>query len=122
MPPLLQYIAIVIGLPVLAWALWSSARLARANRNGTAGMDVAAYGLLPREELDASEYGPTAPEVADATLAARQGDWRSAAALLATAGQDWDRRWRRLAALARGAVEAVNRYKLTVVTADGACT
>jgi hypothetical protein len=105
MPPLLQYIAIVIGLPVLAWALWSSARLARANRNGTAGMDVAAYGLLPREELDASEYGPTAPEVADATLAAREGDWRPGAALLAAAGQDWDRRWYLLTSLAHVAAE-----------------
>ncbi|GHF77854.1 hypothetical protein [Streptomyces griseosporeus] len=101
MPPLLQYTAIVIGLPVLAWALWSSARLARANRNGTAGMDVSAYGLLPREELDASEYGPIAPEVADATLAARQGDWRPGAALLAATGQDWDRRWYVLTRLAQ---------------------
>jgi hypothetical protein len=45
-------------------------------------MDVAVYGLLPREELDASEYDPTAPECADATLAARQGDWRPGAALV----------------------------------------
>ncbi|MFE2265617.1 hypothetical protein [Streptomyces griseosporeus] len=105
MPPLLQYTAIVIGLPVLAWALWSSARLARANRNGTAGMDVTAYGLLPREELDASEYGPTAPEIADATLAARQGDWRPGAALLTAAGQDWGRRWYVLTSLARIAPE-----------------
>ncbi|MGF1237403.1 hypothetical protein ACQSME_09095 [Streptomyces sp. 2-6] len=105
MPPLLQYTAIAIGLPVLAWALWSSVRLARANRKGTAGMDVAAYGLLPREELDATQYGPTAPEVADATLAVRQGDWRPGAALLAAAGQDWDRRWYRLTTLARVAAE-----------------
>ncbi|MBY8868821.1 hypothetical protein [Streptomyces sennicomposti] len=105
MPPLLQYTAIAIGLPVLAWALWSSVRLARANRKGTAGMDVAAYGLLPREELDATQYGPTVPEVADATLAVRQGDWRPGAALLAAAGQDWDRRWYRLTTLARVAAE-----------------
>jgi hypothetical protein len=82
MPPLLPHTATAIGLPVLSWALWNTARLARANRNGTAGMDVAVYGLLPREELDASEYDPTAPECADATLAARQGDWRPGAALV----------------------------------------
>ncbi|WP_344605400.1 hypothetical protein [Streptomyces glaucus] len=111
-----------MGLPVLARALWSSARLARANRNGTAGRDVTAYGLLPREELDGTEHGPTALECADATLAARQGDWRPSAALLAATGQDRDRRWRRPAALARGAVEAVDHYKLNVVTDDGACT
>lgn len=64
---------------------------------------------------------PIAPEVADATLAARQGDWGPSVALLAVTGQSWDRRWRRLAALARGTAEDVNHYKTDVVTAGGAC-
>lgn len=51
----------VLGIPVLIWALWSTTRLARVNRRGTAGMDVAEYGLLPREVLDPTRGGPPVP-------------------------------------------------------------
>jgi hypothetical protein len=90
----------VLGIPVLIWALWSTTRLARVNRRGTAGIDVAAYGLLPRADLDPARGGSPVPEVAEAVRAAREGDWRPGAALLAAAGQDWDLRWDRLSALA----------------------
>ncbi|MFF4792839.1 hypothetical protein ACFY2M_24385 [Streptomyces sp. NPDC001276] len=97
---MLQNILSVLGIPILIWALWSTTRLARANRRGTAGIDVAAYGLLPRAELDPARGGPPVPEVAEAVRAVREGDWRPGAALLAAAGQEWDLRWDRLSALA----------------------
>ncbi|MEU2596384.1 hypothetical protein [Streptomyces hirsutus] len=103
MPPVVQNIFIALGIPVLIWAVWSTLRLARANRRGTAGIDVAAYGLLPRAELDPARGGPRVPEVAEAVRAAWEGDWRPGAALLAATGQDWDLRWDRLSALASAA-------------------
>ncbi|WP_329365013.1 hypothetical protein [Streptomyces sp. NBC_01483] len=103
MPPILLNILSILGIPVLIWALWSTFRLARINRMGTARIDVAAYGLLPREELDPTRGGPPVPEVAEAVRAAREGDWRPGAALLAAAGQDWDLRWQRVSGLASAA-------------------
>ncbi|POX54334.1 hypothetical protein [Streptomyces sp. Ru72] len=105
MPLMLQYILTALGVPVLIWAAWSTARLARANRKGTAGIHIAAYVLLSREELDPTRGGPPEPEVADAVRAVRAGDWRPGAALLAAAGQDWDLRWHRLSALASAAAQ-----------------
>ncbi|MFJ9691660.1 hypothetical protein [Kitasatospora sp. NPDC101183] len=63
--------------------------------------DAAAYGLVPRERLDARRSGPPAAPhvrkeqqaVADAAWA---GDWRAAAAYVRAAGTDWDERWFRL--------------------------
>ncbi len=100
MSPELLNIFGILGTPVIIWALWSSTRLARANRKGTAGVDVAAYGLLPRAELDPTRDSPPVPEVVEAVKAAREGDWRPGADLLAAAGQEWDLRWDRLCALA----------------------
>ncbi|MFJ5153665.1 hypothetical protein ACIQCF_19150 [Streptomyces sp. NPDC088353] len=97
---MLQNILSVLGIPILIWALWSTTRLVRANRRGTAGIDVAAYGLLPRAELDPARGGPPVPEATEAVRAAREGDWRPGEALLAAAGQEWDLRWDRLSALA----------------------
>ncbi|WP_236240826.1 hypothetical protein [Streptomyces sp. CC228A] len=104
LPPVAQGIAIAAGGPVLLWSLWSSARLARAKRQGTAGIDLAAHGLVPRHLLDPSRSGPPEPEAALAVQAAQGGDRRPAAALLADAGEDWDLRWDRLTALASAAV------------------
>ncbi|WP_418961161.1 hypothetical protein [Streptomyces tritici] len=59
-----------------------------------------AYGLVPREALDASRAGPPAPpyrlkEMQAVAQAAWAGDWRPAAAYVAAAGDDWDSRWSR---------------------------
>jgi len=60
----------------------------------------AAYGLVPREALDAGRAGPPAPahrlrEMQSVADAAWGGDWRTAAAYVAAAGDDWDARWSR---------------------------
>ncbi|WP_236245068.1 hypothetical protein [Streptomyces sp. CC210A] len=105
LPPVAQGIAIAAGGPVLLWSLWSTARLAAAKRKGTDGIDLAAYGLAPRHLLDPSRSGPPEPEAVLAVQAAEGGDRRPAAALLADAGEDWDLRWDRLAALALAAAQ-----------------
>lgn len=69
MPSLLQYIAVAISIPVLARALWNSARLARANRTGTAYMGVTANGLLPRERVRPAT-GPARRETGNPRLSA----------------------------------------------------
>ncbi|MFD5323455.1 hypothetical protein [Streptomyces sp. NPDC127092] len=60
----------------------------------------AAYGLVPREVLDAGRAGPAQPlhrlkEMQAVADSAWSGDWRPAAAYVAAAGDDWDERWSR---------------------------
>ncbi|MFD9124882.1 hypothetical protein [Kitasatospora sp. NPDC059571] len=71
-----------------------------AHRPIPADFDAAAYGLVPRESLDARRAGPPSPErvrEASQTLAnaAWSGDWRSVAAYIGAAGGDWDEHWSR---------------------------
>jgi hypothetical protein len=62
--------------------------------------DAAAYGLVPREALDARRAGPPSSErvrkesqaLANAVWG---GDWGAAAAHIEAAGEDWDERWSR---------------------------
>lgn len=72
--------------------------------------EPAAHGLAPREELDPSRSGPPVPsyrrkEMQATADAAWSGDWRPAAAYVASAGQDWDERWSRTQLLEQLAIE-----------------
>ncbi|MGW4893263.1 hypothetical protein ACWEQL_13510, partial [Kitasatospora sp. NPDC004240] len=63
--------------------------------------DAAAYGLVPRDELEPARSGPPGPsyrrrEIQAIADSAWQGDWRPAAAYVASARDDWDERWSRI--------------------------
>ncbi|MFD3871119.1 hypothetical protein [Streptomyces sp. NPDC058623] len=86
--------------------------------------DPAAFGLAPRELLDPRGAGPEVdPERADerrrVIAAAREGEWRPAAAHVRAAGTDWDERWTRLELLIRLA-EADDRWLTDWRTAEPA--
>ncbi|MEV6329042.1 hypothetical protein [Streptomyces sp. NPDC051909] len=90
--------ALVIGLLVALIALYRD----RSRRFGGPAADFtpAAYGLVPREVLDAGRAGAPQPahrlqEMQAVADAAWGGDWRAAAAYVAAAGDDWDARWSR---------------------------
>ncbi|MFF5701344.1 hypothetical protein ACFY7H_02350 [Streptomyces sp. NPDC012794] len=98
----------VIGLAVLLWAIVSTAR--NAQRNRKAGrFDAAAYGLVPREQLDTRHAGPPRDEPALrlAVESAFDGEWAPAAAMLAAASEseDWAERWRLVQVFADVCVE-----------------
>ncbi|WP_128984770.1 hypothetical protein [Streptomyces roseicoloratus] len=70
----------------------------------------AAYGLVPREVLDAGRPGPAQPlhrikEMQAVADSAWSGDWRPAASYVAAAGDDWDERWSRTEVLQEIACE-----------------
>ncbi|MBT2511895.1 hypothetical protein J7I98_40365 [Streptomyces sp. ISL-98] len=96
-----------IGLACLAWAVVYVARIAWRNRQAKAGIDAAAYGLVPRSELDPHRPGPPRdePGLRVAVEAACDGKWEPVAALLASAGEDWELRWRLVSVFADVAVE-----------------
>ncbi|MBY8881506.1 hypothetical protein [Actinacidiphila acidipaludis] len=76
--------------PLTPAALWARFRF-----------DPAAYGLPPRDELDARRSGPPLPvyrrkEMHALADACREKDWRPAAAYVEAAGHDWDERWSRV--------------------------
>lgn len=89
-----RLVAGLVGLgrwlrPVQPGSLWARFRF-----------DPAAYGLPSRDALDAGRAGPPLPpyrikEIQALAHAARDGDWRAAAAYVEAAGQDWDMRWSR---------------------------
>ncbi|MGW7054078.1 DUF4034 domain-containing protein [Streptomyces sp. NPDC054887] len=97
-----------VGLAVLAWALVHVTRLALRNQQAKR-FDAAAYGLVPRDQLDAHRAGPPRDEPALdlAVEAACNGDWEPAAGLLASAADDanWEARWRLVQVFADIAVE-----------------
>ncbi|MGG7571758.1 hypothetical protein [Streptomyces sirii] len=68
-----------------------------------AGDPMAGYGFVPLEKLDVRLPGPD--EELDAALAEmrRTHDWRPAAELLKSTGDDWERRWQRVQTLAGAA-------------------
>ncbi|GAA1527342.1 hypothetical protein GCM10009730_40330 [Streptomyces albidochromogenes] len=98
----------VVGLAVLAWALVHVTRVALRNQKAKR-FDAAAYGLVPRDQLDAGRSGPPRDEPALqlAVEAACGGDWEPAAGLLASAADDadWEARWRLVGIFADVAVE-----------------
>ncbi|MEU8621573.1 hypothetical protein [Streptomyces sp. NPDC048623] len=91
-------IALVIGL----MGVLTGKHRSRSRRPGRPAADFApaAYGLVPREVLDAGRAGPPQPahrlqEMQAVADAAWGGAWRPAAAYVAAAGDDWDARWSR---------------------------
>ncbi|MGW1374914.1 hypothetical protein ACWD6P_11670 [Streptomyces sp. NPDC002446] len=91
------------GLVFLPWM-----RRRRAVQHTQRGLVVAAdpmagYGFVPLEQLDVRLPGPD--EELDAALAEmrRTHDWRPAAELLKSTGDDWERRWQRVQTLAGAA-------------------
>ncbi|MFE0191947.1 hypothetical protein [Streptomyces sp. NPDC058989] len=91
------------GFVFLPWM-----RRRRAAAHTQQGLVVAAdpmagYGFVPLEELDVRLPGPD--EELDAALAEmrRTHDWRPAAELLKSTGDDWERRWQRVQTLAGAA-------------------
>ncbi len=80
------------------------ARAARGAREAFGNaQDPAEYGFAPADRLDIRMPGPD-PELAQVLETARLNrDWRPAARLLALTGDDWERRWQRVAALAGAA-------------------
>ncbi|MEU2628366.1 hypothetical protein [Kitasatospora sp. NPDC007106] len=78
-------------------------------RRAPVSFDAAAYGLVPREALDARRSGPPQSERAreesqELANTVWGGDWRAAAAYIKAAGTDWDEHWNRfelLRAIAR---------------------
>ncbi|MCK7627769.1 hypothetical protein MUU72_32535 [Streptomyces sp. RS10V-4] len=101
---LLLLVAIALGgLVFLPWM-----RRRRAVQHGIRGLAVAAdpmtgYGFVPLEQLDARLPGPD--EALDQALAEvrRTHDWRPAAELLRSTGDDWELRWQRVQTLAGAA-------------------
>ncbi|GAA3374801.1 hypothetical protein GCM10020367_40110 [Streptomyces sannanensis] len=96
-----------LGLIGLLWAIAYVFVLARRNFRAKAGIDAAAYGLVPRAELDATRAGPVpaADEaLGRAVAAAWRGEWEPAADLLAVSGEQ-EQRWDRLQELAHTAVD-----------------
>lgn len=97
----------VIGVRPSDWAADRIRLVRRIHRSGPCALlarmhfDPAAHGLPPRERLDPRRAGPPPPvyrvkerlAIADE---AWEGDWRSAAAYVDAAGQDWDERWSRI--------------------------
>ncbi|QHC25728.1 hypothetical protein [Streptomyces sp. GS7] len=68
-----------------------------------AGDPMAGYGFVPLEELDVRLPGPD-PELDEALAEMRRThDWRPAAELLRSTGDDWERRWQRVQSLAGAA-------------------
>ncbi|MFI5616611.1 hypothetical protein [Streptomyces sp. NPDC051567] len=68
--------------------------------------DPAAFGLAPRDRLDATAAGPAAgpdrrAERRAVAEAAYEGRWRPAADYVRAPGSDWDERWTRLEYLAQ---------------------
>ncbi|WP_407287759.1 hypothetical protein [Streptomyces sp. BP-8] len=91
------------GFVFLPWM-----RRRRAAAHTQRGLVVAAdpmagYGFVPLEKLDVRLPGPD--EELDAALAEmrRTHDWRPAAELLKSTGDDWERRWQRVQTLAGAA-------------------
>ncbi|KUL38601.1 hypothetical protein ADL22_17660 [Streptomyces sp. NRRL F-4489] len=101
---LLLLVAIALGgLVFLPWM-----RRRRAVRHAVQGHAVATdpmagYGFVPVERLDVRLPGPD--EALDAALAEirRTHDWRPAAELLRSTGDDWELRWQRVQTLAGAA-------------------
>lgn len=91
------------GFVFLPWM-----RRRRAGQHTRQGMVVASdpmagYGFVPLEELDVRLPGPD-QELAEALAEMRRThDWRPAAALLKSTGDDWERRWQRVQTLAGAA-------------------
>ncbi|KJS54476.1 hypothetical protein VM98_18905 [Streptomyces rubellomurinus subsp. indigoferus] len=95
-------VILVLGLAVpLAYRYRLGSRLRQFGLTRWVGprFDPAAYGLPPREQLNAHRAGPPPTherkEIRALANDARDGDWRVAAAFVEAAGQDWDERWSR---------------------------
>ncbi|MEU6512402.1 hypothetical protein [Streptomyces sp. NPDC046942] len=99
----MSFVFVVLALAALslAWRIGPVLLLVGATPWVRARFDPAAYGLPPREQLDAGRASPPlsahrAQAINAVAYAARNGDWRTVAAYLEEAGQDWDERWSRL--------------------------
>jgi hypothetical protein len=95
-----------LAVVTIAWRFGPALRQAGAALRVRARFDAEAYGLPPREQLDAGRAGPPLPAhraraIGAVAQATRNGDWRPAAAYVEGAGQDWDERWTRLEVLQR---------------------
>ncbi|WP_043265826.1 hypothetical protein [Streptomyces sp. CT34] len=78
-----------------------------------AGDPMAGYGFVPLERLDVRLPGPD-PELDEALAEMRRThDWRPAAELLRSTGDDWERRWQRVQSLAGAAA-----FELAAAPAD----
>ncbi|MFF8368941.1 hypothetical protein ACF05W_08885 [Streptomyces lydicus] len=91
------------GLVFLPWM--RRRRAVRDTRQGlmVASDPMAGYGFVPLDQLDVRLPGPD-QELEDAlTEIRRTHDWRPAAALLKSTGDDWERRWQRVQTLAGAA-------------------
>ncbi|MBW5481972.1 hypothetical protein [Streptomyces bambusae] len=104
-------VALVVLLVLLSLAVAWAFRKRRpvspsADRWVRTQFDPAAFGLVPREQLDPRRPGPepdgaTCAEEQKVAEAAWGGDWRVAAAYAEEAGADWDERWSRIETLAQ---------------------
>ncbi|MFG2223859.1 hypothetical protein [Streptomyces sp. NPDC048644] len=101
------------GVVFLPWM--RRRRAAQQARQGlvVASDPMAGYGFVPLDALDVRLPGPD--EELDGALAEirRTGDWRPAAALLKSTGDDWERRWQRVQTLAGSAA-----FELAAETAE----
>ncbi|MFF8310548.1 hypothetical protein ACWGLP_21720 [Streptomyces lydicus] len=91
------------GLVFLPWM--RRRRAVRDTRQGlmVASDPMAGYGFVPLDQLDVRLPGPD-QELEDALAEIRRThDWRPAAALLKSTGDDWERRWQRVQTLAGAA-------------------
>ncbi|GAA2665036.1 hypothetical protein [Streptomyces lunalinharesii] len=101
---LLLFAAIALGgLVFLPWMRRRKA-VQHAERGLTVAADpMAGYGFVPLEELDVRLPGPD-EELADALAEMRRThDWRPAAELLRSTGDNWELRWQRVQTLAGAA-------------------
>ncbi|MEV6976311.1 hypothetical protein [Kitasatospora sp. NPDC093806] len=91
----------ILLLAFLIFVIWRIVRRKRALKWARTSFDPAAYGMPPRERLDASRSGPPEPlEKRERSLAIAEaawaGNWRPAAEYVAEPGDHWDERWSRL--------------------------
>ncbi|MFD0531446.1 hypothetical protein ACFQ1I_40480 [Kitasatospora arboriphila] len=108
--PLVIFLIFVVVRSMRSGSGGSSSPAASAPaRRAPVSFDAAAYGLVPREALDARRSGPPQSERAreesqELANTVWGGDWRAAAAYIKAAGTDWDEHWNRfelLRAIAR---------------------
>ncbi|MFE6689967.1 hypothetical protein ACFVFQ_26255 [Streptomyces sp. NPDC057743] len=118
---LLLFAAIALG--GLVFLPWMRRRRAAAHtqRGLTVATDpMAGYGFVPLEQLDVRLPGPDEELARALDEVRRTHDWRPAAELLRSTGDDWELRWQRVQTLAGAA--AFELAESAQATAGGART
>ncbi|MFD7446435.1 hypothetical protein [Streptomyces sp. NPDC059909] len=90
MPRLLPLIVIAIAIYFFVKNRRKTRSAAPASPDVTTDKRAVELGFLPQEAIDGENAGPRAPELTAALATARAGGWEAPAALVASAGKDWE--------------------------------